>query len=213
VPSSARVGDATGHGAPLTGSGSPNVLVGNMPAWRALPPPVGAALEEASTAVKEITAQLAPFMPADVLPKLPDIQAKLVKTGTTAAEHGNGSAPGGVSAAFASFMPLVPLMVTAYTTSAAIPLGEPGARMLFTQSFKHALAQAAGAAVTAIAGAWDMHTCPTAAPAPHGPGMVTVGSSTVLINDLPAARQNDKVFEAAGGPDPISVGCPTVEIG
>lgn len=32
----ARVGDATAHGKPLTGAGSPNVLIGGRPAWRAL---------------------------------------------------------------------------------------------------------------------------------------------------------------------------------
>jgi uncharacterized Zn-binding protein involved in type VI secretion len=34
----ARVGDPTGHGIPLTGSGSPTVLVGGRPAWRAITP-------------------------------------------------------------------------------------------------------------------------------------------------------------------------------
>lgn len=32
----ARVTDTTAHGKPLTGTGSPNVLIGGMPAWRAL---------------------------------------------------------------------------------------------------------------------------------------------------------------------------------
>ena len=32
----ARVGDSTAHGTALTGSGSPNVLIGGRPAWRAL---------------------------------------------------------------------------------------------------------------------------------------------------------------------------------
>ncbi len=36
-PMAARVGDPTGHGTPLApGIGSPNVLIGGMPAWRAL---------------------------------------------------------------------------------------------------------------------------------------------------------------------------------
>jgi uncharacterized Zn-binding protein involved in type VI secretion len=36
VPPAARVGDTTSHGTPLgPGSGSPNVLIGGMPAWRA----------------------------------------------------------------------------------------------------------------------------------------------------------------------------------
>jgi uncharacterized Zn-binding protein involved in type VI secretion len=34
-----------------------------------------------------------------------------------------------------------------------------------------------------------------------------------MINGLSAARQGDQVFEAAGGPDPIAMGCMTVQIG
>lgn len=32
----ARLGDQTAHGTPLTGTASPNVLIGKKPAWRAL---------------------------------------------------------------------------------------------------------------------------------------------------------------------------------
>lgn len=49
MPPAARVLDQTAHGTPLTGPGSPTVLIGGMPAWRAnvdfhvcpltLPPP------------------------------------------------------------------------------------------------------------------------------------------------------------------------------
>ena len=49
--------------------------------------------------------------------------------------------------------------------------------------------------------------------APHGPGVVTRGSSSVNINHLPACRAGDKVFEATGGADPIAKGCETVNIG
>ena len=35
MPSAARVGDVTAHGTPLSGAGSPDVLIGGMPAWRA----------------------------------------------------------------------------------------------------------------------------------------------------------------------------------
>jgi uncharacterized Zn-binding protein involved in type VI secretion len=35
MPPAARVGDQTAHGTPLTGVGSPTVLIGGMPAWRA----------------------------------------------------------------------------------------------------------------------------------------------------------------------------------
>jgi uncharacterized Zn-binding protein involved in type VI secretion len=36
MPPAARLGDPTAHGTPLTGVGSPNVLIGGQPAWRAL---------------------------------------------------------------------------------------------------------------------------------------------------------------------------------
>jgi uncharacterized Zn-binding protein involved in type VI secretion len=36
MPPAARVLDQTAHGTPLSGAGSPDVLVGGMPAWRAL---------------------------------------------------------------------------------------------------------------------------------------------------------------------------------
>lgn len=35
MPPAARLGDPTAHGTPLTGVGSPNVLIGGRPAWRA----------------------------------------------------------------------------------------------------------------------------------------------------------------------------------
>jgi uncharacterized Zn-binding protein involved in type VI secretion len=47
---------------------------------------------------------------------------------------------------------------------------------------------------------------------PHVGGVVAMGSLTVLINNLPAARQGDMVVEA-GPPNAIAMGCPLVEIG
>ena len=60
----------------------------------------------------------------------------------------------------------------------------------------------------------DFHTCPLTSPGPvsHVGGVVTMGSTTVLINGLPAARQGDIVMEN-GPPNSIVVGCPTVIIG
>ena len=34
MPPAARVGDQTSHGTPLTGTGSPNVFIEGLPAWR-----------------------------------------------------------------------------------------------------------------------------------------------------------------------------------
>lgn len=59
----------------------------------------------------------------------------------------------------------------------------------------------------------DMHTCPLfSGPVPHVGGVVAVGSITVMINNLPAARQGDMVVEA-GPPNSIVMGLPTVIIG
>jgi uncharacterized Zn-binding protein involved in type VI secretion len=59
----------------------------------------------------------------------------------------------------------------------------------------------------------DFHSCPLvdAAVGAHVGGVVLVGSVTVLINNLPAARQGDIIGEPI--PDSIVVGCPTVLIG
>ena len=62
----------------------------------------------------------------------------------------------------------------------------------------------------------DFHACPLAIPGtppiPHVGGVVAMGSVTVLINNLPAARQGDMIPES-GPPNSIAMGCPTVMIG
>lgn len=58
----------------------------------------------------------------------------------------------------------------------------------------------------------DFHTCPLVTPVPHVGGVVAMGSPTVLINNLPAARQADIITES-GPPNSIVMGCPTVMIG
>lgn len=59
----------------------------------------------------------------------------------------------------------------------------------------------------------DVHTCPlSSGPVPHVGGIVPVGSTSVLINNVPAARQGDTIVEA-GPPNSIASGCPTVLIG
>ncbi len=60
----------------------------------------------------------------------------------------------------------------------------------------------------------DMHTCPliSPGPVPHVGGIVALGSTSVMINNLPAARQGDTIVES-GPPNTIAMGYPTVEIG
>ena len=59
----------------------------------------------------------------------------------------------------------------------------------------------------------DSHACPlVTGVVPHVGGVVAVGSFTVLINNLPAARQGDLIVEG-GPPNAIVMGCPIVLIG
>jgi uncharacterized Zn-binding protein involved in type VI secretion len=59
----------------------------------------------------------------------------------------------------------------------------------------------------------DFHACPLlTALVPHVGGMVVMGSVTVMINSLPAARQGDMITEV-GPPNAITMGCMTVMIG
>ncbi len=59
----------------------------------------------------------------------------------------------------------------------------------------------------------DFHSCPfSSGTSPHVGGMVQLGSTSVLINSAPAARQGDVVVEN-GPPNTIASGCPTVTIG
>ena len=59
----------------------------------------------------------------------------------------------------------------------------------------------------------DFHACPLfTGIVPHVGGVVSMGSTTVLINNLPAARQGDMITEG-GPPNTIAAGCPTVMIG
>jgi uncharacterized Zn-binding protein involved in type VI secretion len=61
--------------------------------------------------------------------------------------------------------------------------------------------------------AGDPHVCPlSSGTVPHTGGAVALGSKTVLINGLPAARMGDKIVET-GPTNAIAVGCLTVQIG
>lgn len=98
-------------------------------------------------------------------------------------------------------------------------MGLPAARVGDMTSHGTPLVPGPGCPTVLIGGqpAWragtDFHTCPLFnGPAPHAGGSVAVGSATVLICGLPAARQGDVIVEA-GGPNTIALGLQTVLIG
>ena len=93
------------------------------------------------------------------------------------------------------------------------------ARMGDTTSHGTPLAPEPGSVDVLIGGkpAWraaaDFHTCPlVTGVVPHVGGMVMMGSTTVLINNMPAARQGDMIVES-GPPNSIALGEMTVMIG
>ena len=98
-------------------------------------------------------------------------------------------------------------------------MGLPAARVGDTTSHGTPLSPGPGSTTVLIGGkpAWrattDFHTCPlVSGTVPHVGGMVTMGSTTVLINNLPAARQGDMIVES-GPPNSIAMGEPKVLIG
>ena len=210
----ARLTDCTAHVAtPLApGAGSPTVLIAGMPAWRALPAGIGDGIEKASEAIQQL--MLHPqIRPPEVVQDLVDIKAGLSQSAASAANGGNPAAAATTATAMTGLGAANVALASAYATASAVPGGEPAAATAYALGLQQALATAAAVAIAAIAAMTDTHICPLCTPAPHGPGVVTKGSTTVLINNLPAARQLDQVFEAAGGADPIAVGCATVNIG
>jgi uncharacterized Zn-binding protein involved in type VI secretion len=98
-------------------------------------------------------------------------------------------------------------------------MGLPAARLGDQTSHGTPLAPGPGCLTVLIAGqpAWrvgsDVHACPLFnGLQPHVGGVVAVGSTTVIIGGLPAARLSDQVLEP-GGPNPIAKGAPTVLVG
>ena len=69
-------------------------------------------------------------------------------------------------------------------------------------------------AMASIMASTDQHACvgTNVLVVPHGPGVVIQGSSTVMINGLPAARAGDTIQEATAV-NAILMGEPTVLIG
>jgi uncharacterized Zn-binding protein involved in type VI secretion len=156
MPAAARITDITVHGSPMVpGTGSPNVLIGNLPAWRAMSP----------AAVAGFVALLAKIL----------VNVKLLGVAINAANQ-----------------------------PAIVKIGKDLADQV---------PQAVG-----MIGAMDKITCPMLllriAGPPHGMGVMIGGSSTVLINNLPAGRVGDQIREILSPePNSCAVGLPTVMIG
>lgn len=98
-------------------------------------------------------------------------------------------------------------------------MGQPAARVGDMTSHGTPLLPGPGCPTVLIGGmpAWragsDTHVCPLIdGLKPHVGGVVAVGSVTVKIGGLPAARQGDMVVEV-GAPNTIVAGAPTVMIG
>ena len=101
----------------------------------------------------------------------------------------------------------------AATIAAAGTPGLPAAK-LAEETTKATAAASMSSTIVSSAGGADIHNCATPLPVPpHGPGVVIGGSSTVLINGLPASRLGDTIVEAVGPPNKILAGCATVLIG
>lgn len=214
MPQAASLASVTSHGVPLSpGPGCLTVNIGFMPAWRSLPSGMATAVEGLSNAMDSFMKR--PQMtPADATASLVEITTRLVAGGAAAALHGAPTATATAASSAAAMNATNAALTTTWTAASVVPGGQPAANIAYTEGIKAAAAAAASAVFSAMAGISDMHVCPLPCPIPpHGPGFVTRGSGTVVIGNLPAARQDDQVFEACGGTDPIALGCPTVNIG
>jgi uncharacterized Zn-binding protein involved in type VI secretion len=215
MPMAAAVTSQTGHlMTPLSpGPGCPTVLIGGFPAWRGLPAGLGNAVESISTLMNSF--MLRPAMtPADATPWLVKISESLDQGASKASALGSPVAAATAKSQIATLTTANLTLSATWLTASLVPAGKAAADKAYTEGIKAAAAVAACAVIASMAGLSDMHNCPVPVPIPpHGPGFVTVGSATVVIGGLAAARQGDLVFEACGGPAPVATGCPTVMIG
>lgn len=97
------------------------------------------------------------------------------------------------------------------TTAAAVGPAAPVAYAA-EQALKASLLASMSSMITGSG--TDIHACLTPSPVPpHGPGVVTTPSATVMIANMPAARMGDTITEAIGPPNKIVKGETTVIIG
>ena len=106
-------------------------------------------------------------------------------------------------------------VAAAGTPGAPVAVAAATAARLAAETLKASSAAAMSATIgAAAAGGASMHACflPWPIP-PHGPGVVIDGSSTVIIENMPACRMGDTIVEAIGPPNKILMGCLTVVVG
>ncbi len=214
MPAAARVNDATAHGPPLApGPGSPDVVIGNQAAWRAVPSGVAGSVNDVSSAMQGFMKK-STMTPADAAADLAQINQGLTRLAADGAGAGASGAPAAAAGQVATLNATNASLTSAWAAANAVPGNQAAAAAAYTQGIKNAAAAAASGVMSSLAGVADMHNCPNPTPTPpHGPGFVTKGSATVFINNLPAVRQGDQVMETCGGADPIAVGLASVEIG
>jgi uncharacterized Zn-binding protein involved in type VI secretion len=99
-------------------------------------------------------------------------------------------------------------------------MGKPAVRVGDTTSHGTPLGPGPGSSNVLIGGipAWrvgsDFHNCPlVSGTIPHIGGVVSIGSATVFINNMPATRVGDQIMEGGGGPNAIATGEFSVLIG
>lgn len=101
------------------------------------------------------------------------------------------------------------------TTAAAGTQAAPAAYAA-EQATKASVLSSMSSAISSAASASgaDIHLCTTPSPTPpHGAGVVINGSTTVMVNNLPACRLGDTILEALGPSNTIMKGETTVVIG
>ena len=100
------------------------------------------------------------------------------------------------------------------TLAASGTPAQPGLKAA-EEAIKASVAASMGSMISSMAAGGSIHACVTPyPPIPHGPGVVIDGSTSVVINNLPACFQGNTIIEALGTPpNEIMMGCPQVLIG
>ena len=121
-----------------------------------------------------------------------------------------GAAAAAITAANQAATTAIQVAETATKAAGATPAA-PG--LLATEQALKASLLASMSSMISSSGT-DIHVCATPSPVPpHGPGVVTTPSKTVMIANMPAARMGDTITEAIGPPNKIVKGETTVMIG